>query len=188
MSSIKDRQRAAARARLEKEMAERATAARKRRQRQAIIGSALAVVVIAGAAVWIVAALGNDDDKKSTDAAAPPPGTVACTWIPEDGSSGTLSLKLVREQKVLLGIDRPALELDLVTEQSARVRFAGTAGQKVTILTSGSNFTGKCGHSDWAWFIPTRRVPDLRAGWQADQLDVGQGWHSRNRSRTGADT
>jgi len=89
VSSIKDRQRAAARARLEKEMAERATAARKRRQRQAIIGSALAVVVIAGAAVWIVAALGNDDDKKSTDAAAPPPGTVACTWIPEDGSSGS---------------------------------------------------------------------------------------------------
>ncbi|GAA3342692.1 peptidylprolyl isomerase [Amorphoplanes nipponensis] len=88
MSSIKDRQRAAARARLEKEMAERATAARKRRQRQAIIGSALAVVVIAGVAVWIVAALG-DDDKKSTSAAAPPPGTVACTWIPEDGSTGS---------------------------------------------------------------------------------------------------
>ena len=89
MSSIKDRQRAAARARLEKEMAERAAAARKRRQRQAIIGSALAVVVIAGVAVWIVAALGNDDDKKSTDAAAPPPGTVSCTWIPEDGSTGS---------------------------------------------------------------------------------------------------
>jgi peptidyl-prolyl cis-trans isomerase B (cyclophilin B) len=90
VSSIKDRQRAAARARLEKEMAERAAAARKRRQRQAIIGSALAVVVIAGAAVWIVAALGNDDDKSSTPAAAPPPaGTVACTWIPEDGSTGS---------------------------------------------------------------------------------------------------
>jgi len=88
VSSIKDRQRAAARARLEKEMAERATAARKRRQRQAIIGSALAVVVIAGAAVWIVAALGNDDDKSSTEASAPPAGTVACTWIPEDGSTG----------------------------------------------------------------------------------------------------
>ncbi|MFI7599673.1 peptidylprolyl isomerase [Actinoplanes sp. NPDC049681] len=89
MSSIKDRQRAAARARLEKEMAERAAAAKKRRQRQAVIGSALAVVVIAGAAVWIVAALGNDDDKKTPAAAPPPPpGTVACNWIPEDGSSG----------------------------------------------------------------------------------------------------
>ena len=87
MSSIKDRQRAAARARLEKEMAERAAAAKKRRQRQAIIGSAIAVIVIAGAAVWIVSALGNDDDK-TPSASAPPPGTVACQWIPEDGSSG----------------------------------------------------------------------------------------------------
>ncbi|MFI5892789.1 peptidylprolyl isomerase [Actinoplanes sp. NPDC051513] len=84
MSSIKDRQRAAARARLEKEMAERAAAARKRRQRQAIIGSAIAVVVIAGAAVWIVAAM--KDDKKGTPAASGvPAGQVACTWTPDTG-------------------------------------------------------------------------------------------------------
>jgi peptidyl-prolyl cis-trans isomerase B (cyclophilin B) len=87
VSSIKDRQRAAARARLEKEMAERAAAAHKRRQRQAIIGTALAVVVIAGAAVWIVTALHHDDKKKPT-AAGPPAGTVACTWTPADASSG----------------------------------------------------------------------------------------------------
>lgn len=87
MSSIKDRQRAAARARLEKEMAERAHAARKRRQRQAVIGSALAVIVIAGAAFWIVTALGSDDDP-ATNAAAAPAGTVACTWTPEDAAGG----------------------------------------------------------------------------------------------------
>jgi peptidyl-prolyl cis-trans isomerase B (cyclophilin B) len=89
VSSIKDRQRAAARARLEKEMAERAAAAHKRRQTQAIIGSALAVVVLAGAAVWIVAAL-RSNDKKATAAAASaqPAGTVACTWTPEDATSG----------------------------------------------------------------------------------------------------
>ncbi|MFF5294717.1 peptidylprolyl isomerase [Paractinoplanes globisporus] len=87
MSSIKDRQRAAARARLEKEMAERAAAARKRRQRQAIIGSAIAVVVIAGAAVWIVTAM-KDDNKKSTSAGGVPAGQVACTWTPSDASSG----------------------------------------------------------------------------------------------------
>jgi peptidyl-prolyl cis-trans isomerase B (cyclophilin B) len=85
VSSIKDRQRAAARARLEKEMAERAAAAKKRRQTQAIIGSAVAVVVIAGAAVWIFTAL--REDKKST-ASAQPAGTVACTWTPQDASSG----------------------------------------------------------------------------------------------------
>jgi peptidyl-prolyl cis-trans isomerase B (cyclophilin B) len=89
VSSIKDRHRAAARARLEKEMAERAEAARKRRQRQAVIGSALAVVVIAGVTVWLVTSLGSDDDKTDASATpATPPGTVACTWTPEDGSSG----------------------------------------------------------------------------------------------------
>jgi peptidyl-prolyl cis-trans isomerase B (cyclophilin B) len=85
VSSIKDRQRAAARARLEKEMAERAAAAKKRRQRQAVIGSAVAVLVIAGAAVWVTTALRHDD--KST-ASAQPAGTVACTWTPQDASSG----------------------------------------------------------------------------------------------------
>ena len=87
MSSIKDRQRAAARARLEKEMAERAAAAKKRRQTQAIVISAVAVVVLAGAAVWIVTAL-NHDDKKKTTASGLPAGQVACTWTPEDASSG----------------------------------------------------------------------------------------------------
>ncbi len=87
MSSIKDRQRAAARARLEKEMAERAASARKRRQRQAVIGSALAVIVIAGVAFWIVTAVGGDDTSDTATGAAPA-GTVACTWTPEDASAG----------------------------------------------------------------------------------------------------
>lgn len=95
MSSTKDRQRAAARARLEKEMAERASAARKRRQRQAIIGSALAVVVIAGAAFFVAQVMKDD---KSTEAAAPDasaaelppagPGTINCVWTPSDESGG----------------------------------------------------------------------------------------------------
>jgi peptidyl-prolyl cis-trans isomerase B (cyclophilin B) len=92
VSSIKDRQRAAARARLEKEMAERAAAARKRRQRQAVIGSAIAVVVIAGAAVWLVTAMKDDNKKKSpsasSSAAAVPAGSVACTWTPDSGGGG----------------------------------------------------------------------------------------------------
>jgi peptidyl-prolyl cis-trans isomerase B (cyclophilin B) len=95
VSSIKDRQRAAARARLEKEMAERATAARKRRQRQAVIGSAIAVVVIAGAAVWIVSVLGSDDKKtpsaSGSASAAPPPapaGTANCEWTKEEAAGG----------------------------------------------------------------------------------------------------
>lgn len=87
MSSIKDRQRAAARARLEKEMAERAASARKRRQRQAIIGSAIAVVVIAGAVVWIVTAT-REDKSTPTANSAVPAGQVACTWTPDPGGGG----------------------------------------------------------------------------------------------------
>ncbi|AEV87409.1 peptidyl-prolyl cis-trans isomerase [Actinoplanes sp. SE50] len=88
MSSIKDRQRAAARARLEKEMAERATAAKNRRRRQAIIGSALAVVVIAGVAVLLVNHLKKDDKKPTAGASALPAGTVACTWTPAGATGG----------------------------------------------------------------------------------------------------
>jgi peptidyl-prolyl cis-trans isomerase B (cyclophilin B) len=86
VSSIKDRQRAAARARLEKEMAERATAARKRRRQRAIIGSALGVLVIAGAAVLVVNMMKKDDDKTTTPAAQA--GTVSCTWTPSDEATG----------------------------------------------------------------------------------------------------
>ncbi|GAA4927483.1 peptidylprolyl isomerase [Actinoplanes utahensis] len=82
VSSTKDRQRAAARARLEKEMAERSAAARKRRQRQAIIGSALAVVVIAGAAVVLVRWL---NPKKETATAA---AGATCNWIKSDEATG----------------------------------------------------------------------------------------------------
>jgi len=92
VSSIKDRQRAAARARLEKEMAERASAARKRRQRQAIIGSAIAVVLIAGAAVWLATSLGNDKKPGSSNtaagSAAVPAGQIACTWTPAQEGGG----------------------------------------------------------------------------------------------------
>jgi peptidyl-prolyl cis-trans isomerase B (cyclophilin B) len=89
VSSIKDRQRAAARARLEKEMAERSAAARKRRQRQAIIGSAIAVVLIAGAAVWIVTSIGGDDDADTPAAASNvPAGQVACTFTPAPAEGG----------------------------------------------------------------------------------------------------
>jgi peptidyl-prolyl cis-trans isomerase B (cyclophilin B) len=88
VSSIKDRQRAAARARLEKEMAERAQAARKRRQRQAVIASAIGVIVIAGVAFIVVNAIRGDDSGTDPTAAAPPPGTVACTWTPESGAGG----------------------------------------------------------------------------------------------------
>ena len=91
MSSIKDRQRAAARARLEKEMAERAASARKRRQRQAVLGSAIAIVLVVAGTVWLVSALGDDGGDSTPSAAAAAPGTTNCQWTPD--TSGNPSLK-----------------------------------------------------------------------------------------------
>src|SRR3954469_20031281 len=69
-------------------MAERAAAAKKRRRTQVTVTSAVLAVVVVGAAVWIYAANRPDDSKKKSVASAQPAGTVACTWIPEDASSG----------------------------------------------------------------------------------------------------
>jgi peptidyl-prolyl cis-trans isomerase B (cyclophilin B) len=79
VTSTRERQRAAAKARLEREMAERAAAAHKRRQRQAAIGAAAALVVVVIGAVWLVTALGDDEQTAS-------PGPTAsgaaglCVW------------------------------------------------------------------------------------------------------------
>ena len=85
MTSNRDRQRAAARARLEREMAERAGAARRRRRMLTVGGAALGVLVVVAGVVWIVVAT-NDDDKDtnanpgaSGSASAAP---TSCTWKP----------------------------------------------------------------------------------------------------------
>ncbi|HEX6873665.1 MAG TPA: peptidylprolyl isomerase [Micromonosporaceae bacterium] len=78
MSSVRDnRQRAAARAKLEREMAARAEAARRKRLMQARIGAAVAAVVVLGAVVWIVTAALSGGDKSPV---ASPSGPSACVW------------------------------------------------------------------------------------------------------------
>lgn len=77
MTSTKERQRAAARARLEREMAERAAKARKRRQMQAIVGAGAALLLVVAGTVWLVVSLGDDD---KTDTTATPAGTSLCVW------------------------------------------------------------------------------------------------------------
>jgi Peptidyl-prolyl cis-trans isomerase (rotamase) - cyclophilin family len=60
-SSRESRQRAAARARLERQMAARREAARRRRRLQARIAGGVASVVLLGAIVWIVVAVTSDE-------------------------------------------------------------------------------------------------------------------------------
>jgi peptidyl-prolyl cis-trans isomerase B (cyclophilin B) len=77
VTSTKERQRAAARARLERQMSERASAARKRRQLQAGIAAGVAVLLVVAGAVWLVASLagGGSGDKAATAA-----NGAKCTW------------------------------------------------------------------------------------------------------------
>lgn len=90
MTSTRERQqRAAARARLAREMAERQAAARRRRQRQAAIGAAAALVVIVGAVVWVMAAVGDDEEPSLAAEPSPSPSVAAglCPWAPDDVAS-----------------------------------------------------------------------------------------------------
>jgi peptidyl-prolyl cis-trans isomerase B (cyclophilin B) len=94
MSTTKDRQRLAARARLEREMAERAAQAKQRRRQTTIIGSAVAGVVVVILAIWIIVAVAGGDDKKKptaspTASAAAANGTTSCTWIPNPDPSAS---------------------------------------------------------------------------------------------------
>ena len=77
MSSARDnRQRAAARARLEREMAARLEAAsRRKRVVRMWLGGGVAAVLLAGAVIWIVTALSSG----TTPVASAP----ACSWVPE---------------------------------------------------------------------------------------------------------
>ncbi|MDG4809192.1 peptidylprolyl isomerase [Micromonospora sp. WMMD1120] len=83
MTSTRERQRAAARARLEKEMAERAAKARKRRQTTAIISAGAALVLVVAGTVWLAMSLG-DDDKPDTTTAAAGASECAYTTLPTD--------------------------------------------------------------------------------------------------------
>jgi peptidyl-prolyl cis-trans isomerase B (cyclophilin B) len=86
VTSTRERQqRAAARVRLAKQMAERQAAARKRRQWQFAIGGAAALVLVVAGTFWIVNAV-TDDDSSPAAAATPTPGTATpaaagpCAW------------------------------------------------------------------------------------------------------------
>lgn len=95
MTSTRERQqRAAARARLAREMAERQAAAKKRRQRNLIVGAAALLLVVAGT-TWAVIALGGDETEPAAAPTTPPSPTPSadpaasdeCTWTLEDPST-----------------------------------------------------------------------------------------------------
>jgi peptidyl-prolyl cis-trans isomerase B (cyclophilin B) len=93
VSPTRDRQRAAARARLEREMAERAIKARRRRRQFAIIGSAVAAVVAVVLVIWaVVATTGGKKNTPAAHASASASASAkaaACTWKPNPDPSAS---------------------------------------------------------------------------------------------------
>ena len=91
MSSVRDsKQRAAARAKLEREMAARRDAARRKRLMQARIGAGVAGVVVLAAVVWVIVAATGDSNPTANPSAA----AKNCTWhsdypSPSPGASPT---------------------------------------------------------------------------------------------------
>ncbi|WP_033341805.1 peptidylprolyl isomerase [Catenuloplanes japonicus] len=93
MSSIKERQqRAAARARLERDMAARREAAARKRKNTWIAVSATAAVLIVAAGVAIAVTVLRDDDSDTT--AAPVADTTVCNWTaaPDQGQGTTVDV------------------------------------------------------------------------------------------------
>jgi peptidyl-prolyl cis-trans isomerase B (cyclophilin B) len=81
MAPTRERQqRAAARARLEREMTTRAESARKRRQRNAYIGAGLAVAVLIAGGTWLGLSLTGKKKEPAATTAAPS----GCQWIADD--------------------------------------------------------------------------------------------------------
>jgi peptidyl-prolyl cis-trans isomerase B (cyclophilin B) len=75
--AAKDRQRALARAKLERQMAKRAASARRRRQWQAGLGAVLAVAAVVAGSVYVVNLLGGEDETKPAAAKE-----VSCEYKP----------------------------------------------------------------------------------------------------------
>jgi peptidyl-prolyl cis-trans isomerase B (cyclophilin B) len=89
VTSLKDRQRAAARAKLEREMALRQEQAAKRRTRRTwSLTSALAVIVVVGLVFLLIHVTGGSK-KKPTAAASAAPASATCTWTSNPNPSAS---------------------------------------------------------------------------------------------------
>jgi len=82
VSTTNTRERAAARARLERQMADKLESARKRKQRIGIIAAAAGALLVAGGVVWAVTALNKGGGTNTTPDNEPSANN--CIWTPDD--------------------------------------------------------------------------------------------------------
>lgn len=81
MASSRDRQRKLARAKLDRQLARRAAAAKRRRQIQAGVGAAVVLALIVLGSAWALGAFDSKPEKKAAED--------VCVWTPQDASGNT---------------------------------------------------------------------------------------------------
>ncbi|MFY1632591.1 peptidylprolyl isomerase [Solwaraspora sp. WMMB335] len=134
MASSRDRQRKLARAKLDRQMARRAAAARRKRRIRAGVGAGVALLVVAGASAW---ALGAFDREPQTPEAAG-----ICTWTPQDAAANSNLTDVglpettdppttgVRPMTITTDQGEPiTVELDLANAPCAAASFAHLASR-----------------------------------------------------------
>ncbi|MEV0004901.1 peptidylprolyl isomerase [Micromonospora sp. NPDC050980] len=169
MTSTRDRQRAAARARLEREMAERAGKARKRRQTQAIVGAAAVLVLVVAGTVWLATSLGGDEDKEQAGAGA---GFTQCAYteVPKEGRPAQIKdVGPPPAQQANKGSQTMTIDTNLgpITAKLDRAAVPCTAGS-FTHLASKDFFDNTKCHR-----LVTEGIKVLQCG---DPSATGKGW------------
>jgi peptidyl-prolyl cis-trans isomerase B (cyclophilin B) len=168
----KNRQRALARAKVERQIARRAAAARRRRQIQGAVGAGLIVALVAVGLVWING--GFTKHKAKTAAAG------QCAWTPSQDASTNTNLKDVgtppttgipeqgtRTMTITTGQGVVSAQLNLTNAPCTAASFAYLAGKsffnntKCHRLTTSGIFVLQCGDpSGTGNGGPTYKFPD----------------------------
>ncbi|MET8837217.1 peptidylprolyl isomerase [Micromonospora sp. NPDC004540] len=81
MASSRDRQRKLARAKLDRQLARRAAAAKRRRQIQAGVGAAVVLALIVAGSAWALGAFDSEPKKQAAED--------TCLWTPQDATANT---------------------------------------------------------------------------------------------------
>ncbi|MFG2062912.1 peptidylprolyl isomerase [Micromonospora sp. NPDC048871] len=170
MTSTRERQRAAARARLEKEMAERAARARKRRQTQAVVGGGVVLLLVVAGTVWLATSLIGDDS--GTDTTAQSADTVQCDWVelPNGERSPTtkdVGLPPVEQSKVGSQTMTITTNLGPITARIDRSAVPCTSGSFIHLAEQNFFDNTKCHR------LVTEGIKVLQCG---DPSATGEGW------------
>lgn len=156
MASSRDRQRALARAKLNRQLARRAAAQRKRRQMQAGIAVGVAVVLVAIGVAWSTGLFSHDDKKKSTAAeqcAWTPVSTTGNQTLKDVGKPPTTGIQTSGEKSMTITTNQGVLtaRLDAATAPCAVASMSYLAGKNFFDnspchrLTTSGIFVLQCG-------------------------------------------